>query len=117
MSTFNTVHSSTTWLPTLTAIACTLTGGTLLAAPAADEVPTMIVSFADLDLSKPAGAQALYQRIKHAARMVCAPLESRELGRRALWRDCYEQAVANTVVTLDRPTLTALHRATRTATG
>jgi UrcA family protein len=117
MNTSKTLHSSSTWLATFASIACTLTAGTALAAPPAGEVPSVTVSYADLDLSNPAGAHTLYQRIRAAARMVCAPLASKELKRNGLWRDCYEQAVSNAVATIDRPTLTALHQAARTARG
>lgn len=116
MSTFKAIHSSSPWLPTLTAIVCVMTAGPVIAAPA-DEVPSVTVSYADLDLSTPFGAQTLYQRIKRAASKVCAPLASKQLARAMLWRDCYEQAVANAVTTINRPTLTALHRASSTARG
>src|SRR5688500_19451767 len=39
------------------------------------KVKTTAVSFADLDLSKAAGAQTLYKRIKVAARRVCGPAD------------------------------------------
>lgn len=114
MSTFNTFHSPTAWLSTLTALACTLTSGTLLAAPAADQVLAVVVSYADLDVSKAAGIEVLYGRIDQAARKVCAPLASREVRRMLLWRHCREQAVANAVASINRPMLTALYRS-RTA--
>src|SRR5262245_61107878 len=47
----------------------------LLANGARAEQPQLVkvtVSYADLDLSKPAGAQTLYKRIKAAAQRVCA---------------------------------------------
>jgi UrcA family protein len=79
----------------------------------ADEVAAVTVNYADLDVSKPAGAQQLYQRIKSAARKVCAPLNGKDLHRMFLWRDCYEQAVADAVATIDRPALSALHQSER----
>jgi UrcA family protein len=117
MNTSRSFHSVGRWLATLTSILCTLTVGTALGAPPAADVPSVIVSYADLDLSNPAGADTLYERIKAAARKVCAPLATKELSRIGLWRDCYEQAVSNAVATIDRPTLTAAHRAARSATG
>ena len=116
MNMSNTHHSSGTWLA-LAWITCTLAAGTAFAAPRAVEIPSVKVSYVDLDLSNPAGAATLYQRIKAAARTVCAPLESTQLKRHLLWRDCYQQAVSNAVATIDRPTLTALHQAARTARG
>ena len=114
----NTFNNTSRWLSTLAAIACTFTVGTAIAGPPADAIPSVTVSYADLDLASQAGAQVLYQRIKQAAQTVCAALASKQLERQALWHDCYEQAVANAVATIDRPLLTALHRAAvRTARG
>jgi UrcA family protein len=106
--------STRTRLSILTLIACSLACGSALAVAAADDIPTVTVSYADLDLSKPAGAQTLYRRIEDAARTVCGPLASRELRRRRLWRDCYEQAVEDAVATADQAILTAMTDAART---
>ena len=128
---FRTFHFSSNWLPILTAIACALAGNSLLAAPAKNELPSVTVraapgknelpsvtvSYFDLDLATPAGVQALYDRMKDAARTVCDSLATREIGRMGLWRDCYEQAVDDAVATVDRPALTALYQAERTTTG
>ena len=114
----NTFNNSTKWRSTLAAIASTFTLGVALAGPVDDAIPGITVSYGDLDLSSPAGAQVLYQRIKGAARTVCAPLESKQLKVQALWRACFEEAVANAVSKVDRPMLTAVHKAaSRTATG
>ena len=77
------------------------------------------VSFADLDLSKPAGAQTLYKCIKAAARRVCGPVDRYTFVTPAQTsRQCYEQAIADAVAQVDRPSLTALHREeTRTVRG
>jgi len=104
-------------LASVAAFALLLTSGSLLAAPPADGTRSVTVDYADLDVSRPAGARALYVRIKRAARTVCAPLESRDLHRVALWRDCYEQAVADAVAEIGRPTLTALHSTSRSPAG
>jgi UrcA family protein len=109
MSTFKTFHSPTAWLSTVTALACTLTSGTVLAAPATDQVPAIVVSYADLDVSKPAGIETLYRRIDYAARQVCAPLAGRDIRRTFLWRECRSEAMAAAVSTINRPMLTALH--------
>ena len=81
--------------------------------------PTMTVSFAELDITKPRGLQVLYSRIEHAAKVVCgvdpAP---RELSRTREARSCYKTAVDDAVRQINRPTLTALHRAkTRSTFG
>ena len=89
-------------------------------ASAEPRVKSEAVSFADLDLSKAAGAQTLYKRIKAAARHVCGPadrytylLPSKAFGK------CLETAIADAVAQVDRPSLTALHKeeASRTARG
>src|SRR5580700_8324237 len=46
------------------------------AAPLQD-VPSVVVHFADLDLLRSEGATVLYQRLKGAAETVCAPLDDR----------------------------------------
>jgi UrcA family protein len=74
-------------------------------------VRSVTVSFADLDLSKAAGAQALYKRIKVAARRVCGSQGSyMYLASRSVWRKCYDTAVAEAVADVDRPSLTALYK-------
>ena len=46
-----------------------------------ESVPSIVVHFADLDLSRSEGAAVLYQRLNGAAETVCAPLDGRHLGR------------------------------------
>ena len=89
------------------------------ASAAQTRVKTTTVSFADLDLSKAAGAQTLYNRIKVAARRVCGPADRYTYGApNNAFRKCFVAAVADAVAQVDRPSLTALHlEATRTATG
>ena len=88
-------------------------------ASAEPEAKSLAVSYADLDLSKPAGAQTLYKRIKKAARVVCGPVDNYTFVTPARkFRQCYEKAIADAVAQVDRPSLTALHRdETRAARG
>lgn len=88
-------------------------------ASAEPKVKAQAVSYADLDLSKPAGAQTLYKRIQKAARHVCGPTDQYTyVTPRKVFRECYEEAIAAAVAQVDRPSLTALHREqTRTASG
>ena len=80
-------------------------------ASAEAKVKTQSVSYADLDLSKPAVAQTLYKRIKAAARHVCGPVDNYTFVTPSkAFRQCYEQAIADAVAQVDRPSLTALHR-------
>jgi UrcA family protein len=69
------------------------------------------VRIADLNLSLPADAAALYQRIRRAARNVCgdglaggSPLAS------SLDWDCVRDAVASAVTRVNQPLLTAVHQ-------
>lgn len=75
-------------------------------------VPSITVSYRDLDISKPAGLETLYSRIQDAAKSVCyfdgqVPME---LARGHAVRTCYRAAIDNAVSQINRPQLTALHR-------
>ncbi len=80
-------------------------------ASAEPRVKSQTVSYADLDLSKAAGAQTLYKRIKAAARQVCGPADRYTyLTPNKAFSKCFEAAVADAVARVDRPSLTALHK-------
>lgn len=81
--------------------------------------PTIRVSYAELDINKPRGLQVLYSRIQNAAEIVCGVDRSpHELARGRQATACYKTAVEDAVRQINRPTLTALHRAkTRDAMG
>lgn len=70
--------------------------------------PSRTVHFADLDLSKRAGAETLYDRIRAAARSVC----SGEI--QMFYADCRAKAVDEAVAGVGNTLLAAVHRA---ATG
>jgi len=70
---------------------------------ARNATPTKTVSFADLDMSKPAGAETLYDRISSAARFVCRGLAEIDAGR------CRADAVEAAVEGVGSPLLTELH--------
>jgi UrcA family protein len=73
-----------------------------IAAQRAADVPRAVVRFADLDLTRPAGAQELYRRIQKAARVVCAAY-----GSIGYDRSCADHAVERAVAEVDAPLLTA----------
>lgn len=75
-----------------------------------DGVNKYIVRFPDLDLSKMAGATALYSRINIAARIVCRPLEGRDLQQASEHRTCLRKAVAGAVADVNRPLLSQYHQ-------
>ena len=74
--------------------------------------PSITVGYAELNISNPQGLAVLYTRIKSAARSVCGYDPSpKELSRARVSKACYLSAVDDAVRQINRPTLTALHRA------
>lgn len=94
MKTMNTMQMSFRWFTALAALTFGLTAGQAVADPT-DNPPTVTISFSDLDLSKPAGAETLYQRIQAAARIVChrSKKDARDLRIRRASRTCYKDAI------------------------
>ena len=74
------------------------------------EPKTVTVKIDAFDLSKAQGAEAVYTRLRHAARQVCRPLQSRDVQLKKEHRECLEQALDNAVAQVDNARLTALHR-------
>ena len=64
------------------------------------------VSYQDLDLSRPAGAETLYLRIKSAAENVCAPLNGKQMIEKVSRNACVAGAVARAVKHVNEPILT-----------
>jgi UrcA family protein len=78
-----------------------------LAAPTpVGDVATKTVKFADLDISTAAGAEALYERIVRAARVVC-----RDAGLNFVF-ECQTRAIADAVSGVGSPLLGSVHRST-----
>jgi UrcA family protein len=75
-----------------------------LAAAPPDDVRRQVVRFADLDLTRPAGAQELYHRIQYAARDVCETSDRLGPDRR-----CIEQAIARAIAEVGTPLLRTRH--------
>jgi UrcA family protein len=69
------------------------------------------VKFADLKISSPEGAAALYVRIQRAARKVCLPLDGRELSSKARMDACKHKAIADAIATVDQPELFTVYNA------
>jgi UrcA family protein len=97
---------------TLIATALVLSGSILSAANAAppSDVPTTVVKFGDLDATRPAGKEELYQRLTRAARSVCRSLDPSEsranLQFMPLYKACIDQAVSGAVAQINRPEFT-----------
>lgn len=78
---------------------------------ATDTLPTRRVSYADLDISKPAGAKVLYRRIEAAAREVCMLDTSKVVRATARDRACIYQAIDVAVKRVNSVALSELHSA------
>ena len=74
------------------------------------EAPRRTVRYADLDIEHAAGAAALYERIRVAAREVCAPESSTwQLTFRRETGHCREEAIERAVKDVNAPALTNYH--------
>jgi UrcA family protein len=83
-----------------------------LAGLAAAESPNQRVESRDLDLSRFADVEALYGRIRSAARSVCrADRASWDVKRVLHARLCVEDAIESAIAQADQPLLTTVHRA------
>lgn len=72
----------------------------------------MTVSYADLDLSRPAGAETLLTRIQRAARTVCGGHpDIRDLTMSERYNACRLAAVENAIRSINNPLLTRLYEA------
>ncbi len=77
----------------------------------AGDLGQITVRFGDLNLDQPAGAAALYRRIRFAAEHVCGdPLPPGSAIPSQVWRSCVAQAIERSVIAVDRPALTAYYR-------
>jgi UrcA family protein len=82
------------------------------AAPAhADDVPTQIVNYADLDLSRPAGLERLYFRITSAAASVCGKSDSRDYKAALSVKLCREQSVSRAITSVNVPAFSSWYAA------
>jgi len=104
----NTAHAATFFLCGAIAL-CTLQA---TARASDDALPSQRVSYADLDISKPAGAKVLYGRIVAAARHVCALDGNRDLGSMQWVNKCTDLAIDKAVKDVGSPALSALRPST-----
>jgi UrcA family protein len=84
---------------------------TAFASPAADSTRSITVSYGELDLSRPAGAQVLYQRIERAALTVCNNFSEPFSEMHTKASACYKNAVTNAVAYVNSEQLFAIYRA------
>ena len=95
--TFQSTHNKTARIAML--LGCLLAGslGVAQAATPANDVPTVVVSYSDLDLSTTDGANTLYKRISDAAHKVCPFEDSVHPLEVALNNSCRSAAIARAV--------------------
>ena len=74
------------------------------------ETQSLRVEYVQADLENSASAQALYQRIQRAARIVCQQPDVREVERYHLYKVCYDRAVGTAVANVGATALTEVHR-------
>ncbi len=70
------------------------------------------VTFADLNLEKEAGVQALYRRLQHASKRVCGVESIKNAGGVREVSDqyrCYRETLDAAVARIDNDTLTKIH--------
>jgi UrcA family protein len=75
----------------------------------ADDLPTVVVKYGDLDLSNPAAREMLFNRLKNAAKAVCAPFDGAGLARRQVFDACVAHAIAGAVIQTNAPAMAALY--------
>jgi UrcA family protein len=73
-----------------------------------DALPSRRVSFADLDISTPAGAKVLYSRITAAAHQVCGVDGYKDLSTMQWVNTCTDQAIDKAVKDVGSTALSAL---------
>lgn len=100
----------TTFSTLRAAVACAalgaLTCGLVAVCTAAEtDPPHTTVKYADLNLSTPEGAVALYARIQRAASRVCSPLDGRDLTSKMQMDSCFHKAIADAVAKVNQPAL------------
>ncbi len=99
----------------LTAVLCLAYGTATLsslhssvASAAQEGLPTRIVKFGDLDLSKAAGVKTLYRRIQSAARQVCQLDTVSDVHMMAKEQQCMKRAIDDAVNNVNSPALSNL---------
>ena len=94
-------------------LAALLSAGAAFADPRDSEIAAVAVSYAELDLSKSAGAEVLYDRLQRAAAKVCGVNERSSslyyVATAAEKKACYQDALSRAVAQIDAPLLKEQH--------
>ena len=82
-----------------------------IAAPAAAQVSPdarqIVVKYADLDLTRPAGADAMIARIRQASTVACSGFSTREFSQAAKHKACMTETMAAAVRQVNSPLVSA----------
>jgi UrcA family protein len=94
-------------------LAALLSAGGAFADSRDSEIAAVAVSYAELDLSKAAGAEVLYDRLQRAAAKVCG-VNARTtslyyVATAAEKKACYQDALSRAVAQIDAPLLKEQH--------
>ena len=94
-------------------LAVALSAGAAFADSRGSERAAVAVSYAELDLSKSAGAEVLYDRLQRAAAKVCG-VNNRSsslyyVATAAEKKACYQDALSQAVAQIDAPLLKEQH--------
>ena len=73
-------------------------------------IPSVTVRYADLNLNTAEGVEALYARLRAAAKDVCDQHEGRALIDVVEWKACYARALESAVSNVKSEHLNVLHR-------
>jgi UrcA family protein len=95
-------------LVALFAAAVAFTSTSAIAAPQT-LVREAVVNYADLDLESAAGIEALYTRLRAAARNVCGSADTKDMAAHQNMKQCREIAIASAVSKIGNAALAAHH--------
>jgi UrcA family protein len=82
------------------------------AAATADDAPSVRVTYSDLDLTRDAGVERLYSRLRRAADSVCGDTDIHDMRRAARQRACVAHALDAAVEAVHSAKLSARHQGT-----
>ena len=85
-----------------------LVGCAVMGSAAAQE--RVVIDYSRMDLTTPAGANALYLRILNVAEAVCPQESVLGVYGHSLWRKCMQNAIDRAVEDVHNPLLTARYR-------
>lgn len=106
--------NSSTGLPSLVALGLSvlLASSPSLVSAADPSSASRTVKFADLNISSPSNAHVLYRRILAAAQVVCSYIPFATDADKAR---CVRDAIADAVIKIDQPELSAVYNAKNNA--